>query len=76
LALAEFTDVAGIPVGLGAVAQNPDIPLDIRYSAFTSLQRVGPTQECIALLRQLLVDDALGAAARTLLESWRIRELP
>jgi hypothetical protein len=76
LALGEFTDVAHVPAGLGAVARDPAVPLDIRYSAFTSLQRCGPTQECVALLRQLLPDDALGASARTLLVSWRIGELP
>jgi hypothetical protein len=76
LALAEFTDVIGVPAGLGAVARDPAVPLDIRYSAFTSLQRIGPTLECVAFLRQLLADDALGASARSLLLSWRIVELP
>jgi HEAT repeat protein len=76
LALAEFTDIAGVPAGLGAVARDPAVPLDIRYSAFTSLQRIGPTLECVAALRQLLADEALGASARSLLVSWRIGELP
>jgi hypothetical protein len=76
LALAEFTDVAGVPAGLGAVARDPTVPLDIRYSAFTSLECTGPTPECIALLRQLLADDVLGASAGSLLLSWRIGEPP
>ncbi|HEY2592620.1 MAG TPA: hypothetical protein VGK33_01830 [Chloroflexota bacterium] len=58
LALAEFTDVAGVRDGLGAVARDPAVPLDIRYSAFTSLQRGGPSPECVVLLRQLLADEA------------------
>jgi hypothetical protein len=75
LALAGFIDVAGVPAGLGVVAQDTALPLDVRYSAFTSLQRLGPTPECVALLRRLLEDDALGASARSLLFSWRIGEL-
>jgi hypothetical protein len=76
LALAEFTDVAGVPAGLGAIARDPSAPLDIRYTTFTSLERTGPTPECVALLRQLLADDALGASARSLLLSWRIGQTP
>jgi hypothetical protein len=75
LALGGFIDVAGVPAGLGAVALDPTVPIDIRYSAFTSLERTGPTPECVAYLRQLLADDALGASARSLLFSWRIGEL-
>jgi len=75
LALGEFTDVTHVPAGLGAVAQDPAVPLDIRYSAFTSLQRIGPTPQCVAILRHLLTDDALGASARSLLLSWRIGDL-
>jgi hypothetical protein len=72
LALAEFTDVDAVPAGLGGVALDRDVPLDVRYSAFTSLQRTGPRRQCVELLRDLLQDEALGAAARSLLVSWRI----
>lgn len=72
VALAEFADVAGVPGALGALALDTDEPIDIRYSAFTSLQHARPTTECVALLRQLLADDALGRATRSLLSSWRL----
>ena len=75
LALAEFTDVDGVPAGLGAVMRDTEVPLDIRYAAFTALEQAGPTPECVALLRQLLLDDALGPSARRLLLSWQVEEL-
>ena len=72
LMLAEFTELASVPSKLGAVALDPSEPLDLRYSAFTSLQRVGPTAECAALLRQLAQDEALGPSARSLLIRWQL----
>jgi len=72
LALGEFTDVELVPHALAGLALDPDIPLDVRYSAFTSLERAGPTPESIELVRQLLPDDALGMCARSLLSSWRV----
>jgi hypothetical protein len=72
VALAEFADVGGVPSALGSLALDAHEPIDVRYSAFTSLQRAGPTTECIALLRQLLTDEALGRATRSLLSSWRL----
>jgi hypothetical protein len=74
LALGEFADVDGVPSGLATLALNPDLALDLRYAAFTSLERAGPTPECVALLRQLLQDDLLGASAGSLLSSWRVEE--
>ena len=35
LALAEFTDIAGVPTRLGRLALDSDEPIDLRYSAFT-----------------------------------------
>jgi len=72
LALAEFTDIDPVPTALGTLALDPDEPIDLRYSAFTSLQRAGPTTECVALLRQLLTDRALGRSARRVLSVWRV----
>lgn len=75
LALGQFTDVDGVPNALGAAARNPDLPLDVRYSAFTSLERTGPTPECVALVTELLPDESLGACARSLLSSWHVGEM-
>ena len=71
LALAEFTTIDGVPAALGSLALDPGETIDVRYSAFTSLQRAGPTVECVAVLRQLLADGMLGRSARTLLSLWR-----
>ena len=75
-ALAEFTDVDKVVRALGTLTLDRDVSLDVRYSAFTSLERAGPTPECVAFLRQLLSDDALGVSAGTLLSLWRVGELP
>lgn len=72
LALAEFTEVDGVPTRLGRLALDPDEPIELRFSAFTSLQRAGPTRECVGLLRQLLADEALGRSARSVLSLWRL----
>jgi hypothetical protein len=74
LALAEFVDLDGVPATLAAVALESDLALDFRYCAFSSLERARSTPECVALLRQLLTDEELGTAARSLLSFWRIEE--
>ena len=71
LSLGEFTDIEGVPSRLGSLALDPEESIDVRYSAFTSLQRAGPTAECVALLRRLAQDESLGAAARSVLYLWR-----
>src|SRR5258708_7154301 len=50
---------------------HPRRALDLRYSAFTSLQRAGPTSESVSLLRQLTEDETLGRSARSLLSTWQ-----
>src|SRR5882672_990164 len=72
LALAEFTDIADVPTRLGRLALDSDEPIDLRYSAFTSLQRAGSPPECVTLLRELTTDEMLGRSARSLLSLWRL----
>jgi hypothetical protein len=71
-ALGEFTEIAGVLPALGTVAGEPHESIDLRYTAFTSVQRAGPTTECVNLLRQLSNDDMLGSAARSVLLRWRL----
>jgi hypothetical protein len=73
LALAEFTTIAGVVSTLGELALNRNESIDVRYSAFTSLQRAGATPESIDVLRQLSEDDTLGRSARGLLVSWQLK---
>jgi hypothetical protein len=72
LALGEFTDVSGVLTALGSLALEPQESIDLRYTAFTSLERAGPTPECVNLLRQLSQDDVLGRSARSALVRWRL----
>jgi HEAT repeat protein len=72
LTLAEFTDTPGVPSALGTLALDTSEALDLRYSAFTSLERVGPTPECTLLLQELAHDEALGPSARSLLARWHL----
>ncbi len=71
--LAEFTDVEGVTRMLGTVAQDDTKPLDLRYSAFISLQRAGPRAECVDIVRQLAVDETFGRSARRLLSTWNLQ---
>jgi hypothetical protein len=70
LALGDFVDIAAALVALGALAANVDEPLELRYNAFTSLQRAGPTPTCLAIMRGLASDETLGQSALALLASW------
>ena len=70
LALGEFTDVAGMVAALGALASAPEESLELRYTAFTALDRAGPTPEYLALLDQLADDEILGHSARSVLLAW------
>ena len=72
LALGEFTEIAGVLPALGALALETHESIDLRYAAFTSLERAGPTTECVNLLRQLSNDDMLGCAVRSVLVRWRL----
>jgi hypothetical protein len=70
-ALGEFTDTPGVLSRLGAVCLAQRESLDLRYTAFTSVQRAGPTTASLALLQQLTIDDTLGQSAQSLLAAWR-----
>ena len=72
LALGEFTDISGVPTALGSLALESQELVDLRYSAFTSLERAGPTPECLRLLRQLSHDEILGRSARSALARWNL----
>jgi hypothetical protein len=70
LVLGDVADVRGVVAALGALALDADEALDLRYTAFTSVQRAGPTAECVALLRALCRDESLGPSARSVLVAW------
>jgi hypothetical protein len=72
LALGDFTQIDGVLSSLSAVSLARDESIDLRYAAFTSVERAGPTPECIALLRQIAGDEALGDAARSVLAAWHV----
>jgi len=72
LALGDFAGLAGVPAALGRLALDVALPIDLRYCAFTSLERAGPIVECVAVLRQLSTDEALGPSARSVLAGWRL----
>jgi hypothetical protein len=72
VALGEFTDIPGVASGLGSLALAARELLDLRYSAFTSLERAGPTPECIDLLRRLSNDELLGRSAESALARWHL----
>jgi hypothetical protein len=72
LTLGDFTDIDGVLSRLTALSLAGDESIDLRYAAFTSIERAGPTPECIALMRQIGSDEALGGAARSVLSAWRV----
>jgi hypothetical protein len=74
LALGDFTQIDGVLSSLSAVSLAADESIDLRYAAFTSIERAGPTPECIAALRLIARDETLGAAARSVLSAWHVDE--
>jgi len=72
LALAELTDVDGVLTTLGDLVLEEAEAIDVRYAAFTSLERGGSTPECIAILRCLTADETFGRAASSLLSRWQL----
>jgi hypothetical protein len=67
-----FADIGGIPAALGSVALDARESVDLRFSAFTSLERASGTRESVSVVRKLTSDEILGRSARALLASWRI----
>jgi len=68
--LGSYVGSSGVLEALDALARDIDEPLDLRYTAFTSLQRAGPTPGTLALLRGLSGDETLGPSARALVNTW------
>jgi HEAT repeat protein len=72
LALGDFTHINGVLSRLNAVCLAEDESIDLRYAAFTSLERAGPTEECVVLLRRMTGDETLGLSARSVLSDWHV----
>ncbi len=72
LALGDFTDAPRVIDRLGAVALGEQESFDLRYAAFSSLERAGPTGEVVAVLRQLTTDEVLGRSAASMLQAWHV----
>jgi hypothetical protein len=72
LALGALAQVNGVLDQLAAICSAQDESIDLRYAAFTSLERGGPTPECIAHLREIASDDTLGGSARSVLSAWHV----
>ena len=75
LALGEFAEIDGVLTTLSHICLAQQESIDLRYAAFTSLERAGPTPRCIALLRQLSSDETLGRSAQSVLSAWHVQEL-
>jgi hypothetical protein len=72
LTLGEFTDIDGVLSRLGTTSLAQNESIDVRYAAFTSLERGGPTPKCIELLRHISTDGTLGLCAQSVLSAWHI----
>jgi hypothetical protein len=70
LALGEFIQFDGVLSTLGGVALAQNESIDLRYAAFTSLERAGPTSEAISLMRVIARDETLGDSARGVMSAW------
>ena len=71
IVLGDFVDNERVLDALGTVAAECE-STELRYNAYTSLQRAGPTIACVDMLRLLCADKAFGPSARALLASWGV----
>ena len=76
LALRDFTDVEGVVVALGRIALGVDYSPELRYAAFTALERAEQNPGYPTLLRQLADDTLLGRVASSALRLWATRRTP
>jgi len=72
LALGDFAQLDGVLSRLNAICLMDDASIDLRYAAFTSIERAGPIPESIVLLRRMVDDETLGRSARSVLSAWHI----
>ena len=70
LALGLFTEIDRVLTALSILALAQEESIDLRYAAFTSLERAGPAPESISLMRQISGDETLGNSARSVLSAW------
>ncbi len=73
IVLGEFVDVEGVLSRLGTLAAADFEPTELRYNAYTSLQKAGPTADCVGILRLLDDDETFGQSARALMAAWGVR---
>jgi hypothetical protein len=71
LALSDFVDVGNLCSVLGPLARDTAEPLDFRYCVFSSVERAGPSDEAVVLMRHLSTDPVLGSAAHAVLSRWK-----
>lgn len=72
LALGVYTDIGRVLSILCNLAVADEESIDLRYAAFTSIERAGPTSEAIAFMRQIAGDETLGNSARRILSAWHV----
>ena len=72
IVLGDFVDVDDVLSALGRLAGDEREPTELRYNAYTSLQRAGPTSACVDILRSLSDDETFGQSARALMASWGV----
>ena len=71
VALGDCIDIPGVMAELCAVCAEPGELFDVRYAAFLSLQRGGPTPEAIDALTRLSSDETWGLSAQGILIRWQ-----
>src|SRR5262249_35764977 len=74
LTLGELAHIDGVLARLNQVCLAQDASIDLRYAAFTSLERAGPTAEAVGLLRHMTGDDTLGRSAQSVLFAWHVEQ--
>jgi hypothetical protein len=72
VSLGDFVQLSEVMSLLNDVCLAKHESIDLRYAAFTALERAGPVPKCVSLLREMSTDEVLGSTARSVLSAWHI----
>ncbi len=72
IAMRRFMDVPGALASVQQVLDNQDEEVVLRSSAFASMQRLGPTDQTIDIMRALIADSEFAKSASRILSEWGV----
>lgn len=74
MAISSYMDVKGSLEVVEGIIFNVEEEINLRWNAFTAVERMGPTREGELMLHRLLKDDQFKGSAQRVLSQWDSKE--